>query len=371
MGMKKLIVATVFTGLFLSMSSTQRDKQLYQVISSHPHDLKEMASHIETVHQSGRLWIVDLKAGAPAEVREHLRPITGREKSYLYNNLGLRFKNIGPRGGDMSGRSADNQIIMDTVGQVDSELIKQDVLELTSYTTRAAGTPENQAVTKSVADKFLAMNYAVKEICYRPAVCSVIAEKKGRSKSQEVLLVLAHMDSVGKEFAGADDNASGTATLLEIARVLKDYDNEKTIRFFATNGEENGLLGAEHYVALLKASGEIKQLSLAVNMDMVGYNKNGIVELETNPNLEELAKWYAGLASQYTKLRTKITLGAWGSDHVPFLDAGAPALLTIEDWSTKTPCYHMGCDKPDTLNYQYAGEIAKLNAAAVMSKDKQ
>src|SRR5690606_31090447 len=140
-------------------------------------------------------------------------------------------------------------------------------------------------------------------------------------------------DSVGKNFAGADDNASGAAVMLEVARVLKDYPNKNKIRFFATNGEESGLLGAEHYAKVLRADGSIKDLILTINMDMVGYNSNGIVELETDKQYEELALWFAKLSSQYTSLKTKITLGAWGSDHVPFIRSGVPTLLTIEDWS--------------------------------------
>jgi hypothetical protein len=103
-------------------------------------------------------------------------------------------------------------------------------------------------------------------------------------------------------------------------------------------------------------------------MDMVGYNSNGVVELEIDPEYEALSNLYAGLVSQYTKLKSKITLGAWGSDHVPFLKRVVPAILTIENWDTKTPCYHLSCDTPDTLNYEYAGEIGKLNVAAVMHR---
>ena len=183
---------------------------------------------------------------------------------------------------------------------------------------------------------------------------------------------MGHIDSVGKAFAGADDNASGTAVALEIARVLKDYDNRKTIRFFITNGEELGLLGAQHYVRKLSGENRLSELELVINMDMVGYNKsNNIVELETAPEYETLAKWFAELGSRYTTLKSKITLGAWGSDHVPFLNKGVPALLTIENWDTKTPCYHQACDRPETLNYDYASEIGKLNAAAVLTKDQQ
>jgi hypothetical protein len=106
-------------------------------------------------------------------------------------------------------------------------------------------------------------------------------------------------------------------------------------------------------------------------MDMVGYNSNGVVELETNAEFEPLAKWFATLASTYTNLHSKITLGAWGSDHVPFLEKNVPTLLTLEDWSTKTPCYHQACDQPNTINYSYAAEITKLNTAAVLTKDAE
>lgn len=357
--MKYLFPILLTVGLFLNISSARRGNDLFQVISSHPHDVEEFSPYIETVYQNGRLWVVQLKDNAPAEILEHLKPLTGQEKSYLHEgqfivNAGFKRKNT---------------VIKSLVGQVDKEAIHKDVEMLASYKTRAAGTADNQHAVKTVGLRFQEMGYEISEICYREGVCSVIAEKKGSSEPAKVMMVMGHIDSVGKTFAGADDNASGTAVLLEMARVLKDHNNKKTIRFFVTNGEELGLLGATHYAKVLSAENKIKDLALVINMDMVGYNSDGIVELETDPEHEALAKWFADLASKYTKLKTKITLGAWGSDHVPFLKKGAPTLLTIEHWDTKTPCYHMECDKPDTLNYEYAAEIAKLNVSALLNKD--
>jgi Zn-dependent M28 family amino/carboxypeptidase len=260
-------------------------------------------------------------------------------------------------------------LIKDFIRRIDTSSIKHDVESLASYKTRLVGSPDNQKATLQVKDIFTSLGLTVKEFCYRPGACSIVADKVGDGSSSEVIMIMGHLDSVGKNFAGADDNASGTAVLLEVARVLKDYSNKKTIRYFATNGEESGLFGAQHYANLLKASGDIKKMVLAINMDMVGYNSNGIVELETDQQYENLAKWFANLAVTYTSLKSKITIGAWGSDHVPFINGGVPTLLTIEDWSTKTPCYHMECDKPSTVNYDYAAEIAKLNLAAIMTKD--
>src|SRR5690606_21297907 len=140
--------------------------------------------------------------------------------------------------------SAHHFAIKAKVKEVDSNAIRKDVEDLAHFTTRAAGTDGNREAVRGVAEKLKDLGFSVSEICYREGVCSVIADKIGMTKSSEVLLVLAHIDSVGKEFAGADDNASGTAVLLEMARVLSTYDNQKTIRFFITNGEELGLLGA-------------------------------------------------------------------------------------------------------------------------------
>ncbi len=327
----------------------------YQVISQHPHDVSDLGKYVKTVSQSGRLWIVE-GSQLPAHVLKNLKPLDGSEKHYSYSPI---------------DKMTSNPIIRNHTLKLSETLIRDYVVKLAGYKTRHAGSSENEKAVEEIEKNLSELGYVTGQICYASKRCSVLAEKKGTVSEDKVILVEAHMDSVGRDFAGADDNASGTAVLMEMARVLSTYKNQKTIRFFVTNGEEGGLLGAKHYVNTLKASGKIKELVLAINMDMVGWNSNGIVELETDSPFEPLAKQFAVLASTYTSLKSKITIGAWGSDHVPFLSAGVPALLTIEDWSTKTPCYHAACDKPEGLNYAYATEIGKLNVSAVMTKDAE
>lgn len=341
------------------VGSSYRGNDLFQVISSHPHDVEELSPYIETVHQSGRLWIVQLKKTAPDSIMAHLRTLSGREKNYLYEGLYVTNKS----------RKGKKVNIQSFTKSVDIHNIQRDVEELAAYETRYVGTIENQQALDKSAARLQEMGYTIQEICYRGEVCSLIAEKRGLVTPDNVIMVMGHIDSVGEEFAGADDNASGTAVLLEMARVLKDYQNQKTIRFFITNGEEVGLIGSTHYARHLQETQELKKIKLVINMDMVGYNSNGLVEIETNPEHDELARWLADLASKFTSLKTKITLGAWGSDHLPFLTRGVPALLTIEDWDTKNPCYHQECDTADKINYEYAGEVAKLNISAVIAQD--
>lgn len=352
--MKKLLfLSALFTLTTLGFSSKRTD--LYQVISSHPHDVNKFSSHVDTVYQEGRLWLVEVKKDAPSFVYKYLQSTKGRDLR-TYKPQGKLF-------------FAPQDEVKDVLADLNLTRIKKDVEALASYKNRSAGSTENKEAQQFIKKRFLELGMTVEEPCYRAGICSVVADKLGSVYPEEVIIVVAHFDSVGKSFAGADDNASGTAVMMEMARVLSSYSNKRTLRFFATNGEENGLLGAQHYAKQLVDSGKIKNIVLNVTMDMVGYNSNGIIELETDSKYEALAQWFNTLAQTYTKLKTKITLGAWGSDHVPFLKAGVSTLLTIEDWSTKTPCYHMECDKPDTLNYNYATEVARLNTAAVVSKD--
>jgi hypothetical protein len=355
--MKNYLFFFIVMSLFLLASA--KKGEFFQVISSHPHDLEVLTPFIETTYKNGRLWVVSVKNSAPKEIFKYLKPLTGGEKSYLHQPL--RHKDL---------MELENSEIKDIIQNVDKLAIKKDVEKLSSFRTRAAGTQENRDSLLLVQTRFKEMGYEVKEVCHRSDACSFIADKKGSQFSDKILMVMGHIDSVGEDFAGADDNASGTAVILEMARLLSSYSNKKTIRFFVTNGEEQGLLGATYYARLLEKENRLKALSLVINMDMVGYNSNGIVELETDAAFESLAQWFAGLAARYTKLTSKITLGAWGSDHVPFLRRGVPTVLTIENWDTKTPCYHQECDRPETLNYDYAAEITKLNLSAVLERDQ-
>lgn len=358
--MKLLMQLFVLAGLLLHISSAKKDPNLFQVVTSHPHDLEELSPHIETVHQSGRLWVVRLKENSPASVAKHLSPLRGSERSYFYQNTTLVQMRA------MKKKTISRELIE----KVDRTLIEKDVVKLASdYENRAAGTDDNLRAVRDVAQRFRDMNYKVSQICYTTDICSIVAEKVGTKNPKKILLVEGHIDSVGESFAGADDNASGVAVILEMARIIKDVPTQKTVRFFIANGEEDGLLGSEHYAKALQKTKQIKNIELVINMDMVGYNFNNVVELETEPEFEALAKWYAGLATNYTILKPKITLGAWGSDHVSFLKRGIPSILTMVDWETKSPCYHEACDTPDSLNYEFTAEIAKLNLSAILTKD--
>jgi hypothetical protein len=350
-------IISLFVFFFIVTSKVSAD-DVYQVITAHPHDLEKISPFITTLHKEGRLWMVTVDEKSPSEIFRFLKVKQGLERTFLFK---------GPETITFSTRKKIE--IASYLKMIQAENIQKDVEDLAAFKTRYSGTDENQVAILKVKTRLQSLGYEVSEICQNIRVCNLVADKKG-NEQEKIILVEAHIDSVGANFAGADDNASGVAVLLEMARVLKDYSNKKRLRFLITNGEEQGLLGSTHYVKALSSENRLKDIELVINMDMVGYNFNGLVELETDPQFQGLAKWFAELAKMFTSLKSKITLGAWGSDHVPFLKRNIPSILTIENWDTKTPCYHQKCDTPETLNYQYSVEIGKLNVAAVLAKDE-
>ncbi len=343
-------------GLALTVSFAPRG-EFYQVIDSHPHAIQELMPYVETAYQSGRLWVVRLRGDTPSSLAGSFRRLRGGEKSYRFlDRLQGQFRRGAP-------------YIREKLRQVERDRIKQDVELFSAFETRKAGTPGNREAMDLVAQRLRAMGLDVSLSCYAPEICNVIAERSGHEKPSEVTVVMAHLDSVGEAHAGADDNASGVAALLEMGRILSATPLRKTLRLVVTNGEEDGLLGSVFYAKELERQGKLRDIGLLVNMDMIGYNQNGIIELETSPERESVARWMAELVLRYTSLTAKVTIGAWGSDHVPFLRRGVPAVLTIQNWDTKNPCYHQACDTPEKLNYAYITEVARLNTAAVLTKD--
>ncbi len=343
----------------LSLVSFSQTQTYFQVITTRPEELKAISPYVQNRYEGGRLLIVNVKSpyATPKWVFNYLRPVRMQDVAhYVPAAAQLRNFKLPP-------------IDQNYIKAIQLDQLKAGVAKLVSYKDRSSGSAENQMAQTWIVEQLSQWGYQVSRVCHQPKICSIVAQKIGLKDPKSVILVEGHLDSVGEKFAGADDNATGTSATLEIARVLSKYPNNNTLRFFLTNGEEQGMLGSTFYVKNLVASGEIKNLKLVVNMDMVGYNSNGTVELETDKEWNSVALWFAQLTATYTQLKSKITLGAFGSDHVPFLKAGVPTLLTIEFWATKTPCYHQECDKYETVNFPYMYEITKLNTAAVLTAD--
>ncbi|MEU8821410.1 M28 family metallopeptidase [Actinoplanes sp. NPDC048796] len=200
---------------------------------------------------------------------------------------------------------------------------------------------------------------------------NVIADRPGRAAADRgAVLVTAHLDSVnqagGTKAPGADDNGSGAAGLLLLARVLAGHEWENDLRLILFGGEEQGLFGSKQYVAGLPAA-ERGRIRAVLNMDMIGV-RNGPepgVLLEGAPVSRQLIDDLATAAGAVTGLRVETSLSPFASDHVPFIVAGVPAVLTIEGNDSANGTIHSENDLLTHIDYGLAVEILRMNAAAL------
>ena len=176
--------------------------------------------------------------------------------------------------------------------------------------------------------------------------------------NDETVLVGAHRDHFGRQagllFAGADDNASGTAVLLEIARVLAlaPVAPKRSILFVSFSGEEQGLLGSRLYVAqpivpLLNTIG-------MVNVDHAGAG-NGRLTVGVTGLEKSAAQRIGELAGLSDKLDV---FGFFpGGDHVPFNEAGVPTVTVVS--GGVHPHFHQAGDTADTINPDILQTVAR------------
>jgi Peptidase family M28 len=202
-----------------------------------------------------------------------------------------------------------------------------------------------------------------------PQATNLVAMLPGTADRQSFVLVCAHYDHLGvrggQTYPGADDNASGVAALLAIARWFSAHPPRKSLLFAAFDGEEEGLRGSRHFVA--NPPVELKQISAVVNMDMIGRgdaNTLFVAGTHYSPKL-------APIVTEAARGRQlKLTLGHdqspsqsgredWthSSDHAPFHAAGIPFVyFGVEDH----PDYHRPGDTADKIPRQFYLEATEI-----------
>jgi hypothetical protein len=195
-------------------------------------------------------------------------------------------------------------------------------------------------------------------------------------QTDDIVVVGAHYDHLGgsdrRWYPGADDNASGTACVLEIARAFsKLYKEEKpyrTIVFQFYSAEEQGLQGSRFYVNYPKFPREkpdIDKHVFMLNLDMVGrlkssYQKNVFSSLRLRNYVSsiEIDGLIKELGSKYTFAESITSRGRGGSDHTSFLNKRIP--IAFLHTGTHND-YHKVTDTPEKLNYEGMRQISKYS----------
>lgn len=213
-------------------------------------------------------------------------------------------------------------------------------------------------------------------------VRNVIAESPGSGSGDRVVMVGAHLDSV-HDGPGINDNGSGTAAVLEIARLLGGSEHPATFRFALWAGEELGLYGSGNYVQGLNSL-ERRPIAAYLNLDMLG-SPNGVPivyrDAAAAPGSEAIGDFLAGWLEANGDGAEFEDLGG-GSDHYFFEQIGIPTAgifsgATEEKTSAQAAayggqagepmdaCYHLSCDTADRVDVERAVLYA-TDAASVM-----
>lgn len=202
---------------------------------------------------------------------------------------------------------------------------------------------------------------------------NIIATFVGYKTPDDWVIVGGHYDSTSQSptssAPGAEDNASGAAGVLEMARVFATNPPPSTIILIFFSGEEQGLVGSTYHATQLVNNGDASKVRLMHNMDMIAYkaasNPSYNVLIEPNRPYDSFFPSYTTSATTYTKLELLYSTYAFGSDHEPYLNRGMPGILTIDgDWDSY-PDYHRTTDTPSKCNQQLGFQILQMGVATI------
>ncbi|MGE5682608.1 MAG: M20/M25/M40 family metallo-hydrolase [Bacillota bacterium] len=186
----------------------------------------------------------------------------------------------------------------------------------------------------------------------------------------ELIVVGAHYDHVGfgyygamnkenkgKIHNGADDNASGTAALIEIAEAFSKNPGKRSVLFLAFTGEENGMLGSKYYVNEQPLMPLNKTIAM-LNLDMISRNNPGLLSVGGAFYSRDLIK-IAERANEKTGFELLYNTGLLtsASDQAPFLRKEIPALFFFSGMHED---YHTPTDDIEKVNFEKAEKVAKL-----------
>lgn len=179
---------------------------------------------------------------------------------------------------------------------------------------------------------------------------NVIATQTGTTYPEKYWIICGHLDSTSPQAStnapGADDNGSGSAAVVEAARIMSQYDFEYTVRYILWGGEEQGLYGSAHYADSVAAVGD--EVLGVINLDMIFYGPtpDDQAELHYNTASNSLGLAFDAISDTYVPALGKVVANppVSASDHSSFWNVGYPALLSIEKEVWNNPYYHQTTD---------------------------
>ena len=286
-----------------------------------------------------------------------------------------------------------SQSIQDIINHVDTANLQLSVNELSGeQATMINGVSQmitsrvqsnNDLVADYIEERLSAMpNLNVAFQNFNTSGKNIIATQLGKTNPDNIYMICAHYDSVADYCA--DDNATGVAAVLEVARILSQQCTDNTIVYALWDEEEIGLLGSRFYAE--QAAGDSNGATSAnilgvINMDMIGFDSDAPgtdgdndfdIDVRDIANSIAIKNDLLDILNTYTFDLdvTVVNPGTEDSDHSSFWDQGYSAVLVGESWSTgdKSIHYHTADDRVGDIDFQYMTEMTKLIAAYTATK---
>jgi hypothetical protein len=245
--------------------------------------------------------------------------------------------------------------------------VREHIEALAALGPRVAGTPAEGRAAGYIAGELaaLGLDVRVQPFSIRQGLASsnIEATLPGRDPAYGVIYAGAHYDSV-QGSPGANDNASGTAVVLELARLLAADPISPTVRFLAFGAEEIGLRGSAAYVQTLDGRERLRAYGM-LNFDCVGVGSEQIAgSLGDDQTLSDLV--IAAATRRGYQIGNDESPGS--SDHISFGAVGIPVafLYTAGAPTLCGPDYHRSTDTPDKVDDRQVERVIAIAHATIL-----
>ena len=259
-----------------------------------------------------------------------------------------------------------------------ANLVNKDTMtainkRLEAFSTRYIWADSNRAARQWIESKFASWGYtqiSSPSFSYGGGThYNVQVIKPGYAEPDQIIVIGGHYDTWNQQSdpmtyaPGSDDNGSGTALTMEVARVLANVPLRKTVIFMPFTAEEQGLIGSAVAASTFRATGA--KVEAMLNYDMIGFTADSYWDLSmssgSNTAYRSLCAQTAGRVS--VLIPTVTSMGT-SSDHYSFFEQGFDIVDNIEtDFNSLG--WHTNLDLTSRMNFDYMEQVVRMAVASV------
>ena len=363
---------TLNEDMILLDENSFEDNELYFIVYC---DKSEQANYIERERENAEVLFVTDDYLIVKQLSYDLKSAKNDGMVAIYNKT-ARLPKVTR---DFPVVSEEDATIKELMNEVDIENLTATVQHLQDYERRQYNTTQAEEAAQWLYTQFEDLGLDVEEFPFdylgNPSSPNIIATQWGTKFPDKYIICGSHYDSHrsgdgDKTCPGADDNATGVATVLETARILSEYSFEYSILYCAFSAEEIGLIGSEAYASYCAEMG--MDIIAYFNNDMNGYLHEGneihvdLIYPETVATLGDYYKNVAGIYFPEMEVR-HIEFTAGDSDHTSFNNNGFMGIYPFEDKDNYSPYIHT---KDDVIgisvnSFEQSQRFTQMNLACV------